>query len=64
MVRLIEPHSKYYGKLFVLKAMQADLNGKPSTALITSVETGEMEVPVTAISTSLKRVTPQTEMFL
>ena len=64
-VRIIDPHSRAYQQTVIVKAIQYGLDGKPATVLVTSKETGELEVTLADISTSLKRkLTRQTEFFL
>lgn len=64
-VTIIDPHSRYYGAVVIVKAIQNDLTRQPSTLLASGRETGEVELKLTDVTTQPRRtLTPQTEFFI
>jgi hypothetical protein len=64
-VTIIDPHSRYYGAVVIVKAVQEDLARQTSTLLASGRETGELELKLTDVTTKAKRkFGPQTELFI
>ena len=64
-VTIIDPYSKYYGAVVVVKAIQLSLDKHPATLLVSGRECGELEVKLQDITTTAKRkLLPQTEFFI
>jgi hypothetical protein len=64
-VTIIDPHSRFYGTVVIVKAVQEDFSRQSSTLLVSGRETGEMELQLTDVATKARRkFGPQTEIFI